>query len=108
MIEHYEEHGCLEVKRFIALLEGDELKNSVLSSALEVAEYAADEMEKVILDYCQHIERKRLKEEAKEITGQLAEAEQKGDERALAELLERKRQVVQVMRSKSAKGGSHV
>lgn len=108
MIEHYEEHGCLEVRRFVAMLEGDELKNSVLSSALEVAEYAADEMEKVILDYCQHIERKRLKEEAKEITGQLAEAEQKGDERALAELLERKRQVVQVMRSKSAKGGSHV
>ncbi len=108
MIEHYAEHGCLEVRRFVAMLEGDDLKNSVLSSALEVADYAAEEMEKVILDYCQHIERKRLKEEAKEITGQLAEAEQKGDERALAELLERKRQVVQVMRSKSAKGGGHV
>jgi DNA primase len=105
MIEHYETHGSLEVKRFIALLEGDELKNSVLSSALEVAEYPADEMERVIQDYCEHIERKRLKEEAKEITDRLAEAEQKGDERALAELLERKRQVVQVMRSKSAKGG---
>ena len=105
MIEHYEEHGCLEVRRFVAMLEGDELKNSVLSSALEVAEYPADEMEKVIQDYCQHVERKKLKEEAKEITDRLAEAEQKGDERALAELLERKRQVVQVMRSKSAKGG---
>jgi DNA primase len=105
MIEHYEEHGCLEVRRFVAMLEGDELKNSVLSSALEVAEYPADEMEKVIQDYCQHLERKKLKEEAREITDRLAEAEQKGDERALAELLERKRQVVQVMRSKSAKGG---
>jgi DNA primase len=105
MIAHYEEHGCLEVRRFVAMLEGDELKNSVLSSALEVAEYPADEMEKVIQDYCQHVERKKLKEEAKEITDRLAEAEQKGDERALAELLERKRQVVQVMRSKSAKGG---
>ena len=105
MIEHYEEHGCLEVRRFVAMLEGDELKNTVLSSALEVAEYPADEMEKVIQDYCQHVERKKLKEEAKEITDRLAEAEQKGDERALAELLERKRQVVQVMRSKSAKGG---
>jgi DNA primase len=103
MIEHYEEHGCLEVKRFVAMLEGDELKNSVLSSALEVAEYPVGEMEKVIRDYCQHIEKKRLKEEAKEITDRLSEAEQKGDERALAELLERKRQVVQVMRSKSAK-----
>jgi DNA primase len=103
MIEHYEEHGCLEVKRFVAMLEGDELKNSVLNSALEVAEYPVDEMEKVIQDYCQHIEKKRLREEAKEITDRLSEAEQKGDERALAELLERKRQVVQVMRSKSAK-----
>ena len=104
MMEHYEEQGCLEVRRFVAMLEGDELKNSVLSSALEVAEYEAEEMEKVILDYCQHIDRKRLKEEAKEITVRLAQAEQNGDERALAELLERKRQFVQVMRSKSAKG----
>lgn len=105
MIEHYEEHGCLEVSQFIAMLEGDELKNSVLSSALDVSDYPADEMEKVIQDYCQHVERKRLKEEARQITDRLAEAEQRGDERALVELLERKRQVVQVMRSKSAKGG---
>jgi DNA primase len=105
MVAHYEEYGCLEVRRFVAMLEGDELKNSVLSSALEVAEYPVDEMEKVIQDYCQHVEMKKLKEEAKEITGRLAEAEQKGDDQALAELLEQKRQVVQVMRSKSAKGG---
>ncbi|HVN23908.1 MAG TPA: DNA primase [Syntrophorhabdales bacterium] len=108
MIEQYEQQGCLEVRRFVAMLEGDELKNSVLSSALEVADYDAEEMEKVILDYCQHIERKRLKEEAREITERLAEAEQKGDQEALAQLLELKRQVVQGMRSKSAKGGQHV
>jgi len=40
------------VKHFVAMLEEDEVKNSVLSSALEVAEYPDDEMEKVILDYC--------------------------------------------------------
>jgi hypothetical protein len=91
------------VKHFVAMLEGDEVKNSVLSSALEVAEYPDDEMEKVILDYCHHIDRKRLQEEARKITDRLAEAEQNGDEQALAELLERKRQVVQTMRSKSAK-----
>jgi DNA primase len=103
MIEFYEQHGSLDVKNFVSMLEGDEVKNSVLSSALEVAEYPDDEMEKVIVDYCHHIDRKRLQEEAKKITDQLAEAEQNGDEQALAELLERKRQVVQTMRSKSAK-----
>jgi DNA primase len=103
MLEYYEQHGNLDVKRFVAMLEEDEVKNSVLSSALEVAEYPDDEMKKVILDYCHHIERKRLQEEARRITDRLAEAEQKGDERALAELLEQKKQVVQSMRSKSAK-----
>jgi DNA primase len=103
MLEFYEQHGSLDVKHFVAMLEGDEVKNSVLSSALEVAEYPDDEMEKVILDYCHHIERKRLQEEAKKITDRLVEAEQNGDEQALAELLEQKRQVVQTMRSKSAK-----
>ncbi len=108
MIEHYEQQGSLEVRRFVAMLEGDELKNSVLSSALEVAGYEAEEMEKVIVDYCNHIERKKLKEEAREITDRLAEAEKRGDQRAMAELLERKRQFVQGMRSKSFKGGQHV
>ena len=103
MLEYYEQHGEFDVKHFVAMLEGDEVKNSVLSSALEVAEYPDDEMEKVILDYCHHIARKRLQGEAKKITDRLAEAEQNGDEQALAELLERKRQVVQTMRSKSAK-----
>jgi hypothetical protein len=103
MLEYYEQHGGLDVKRFVSMLEKDEVKNSVLSSALEVAEYPDDEMKKVILDYCYHIERKRLQEEAKRITDRLAEAEQKGDERAMAELMEQKKQVVQSMRSKSAK-----
>ncbi len=103
MLDYYEQHGRLEVKHFVAMLEGDEMKNSVLSTALEVADYPDDEMEKVIVDYCHHIERKRLQEEAKKITDRLAEAEQKGDEQALAELLQRKKQMVQSMRSKSAK-----
>jgi DNA primase len=103
MLDYYEEHGRLDVKTFISTLEGDELKDAVLSSALEVSEYPETEMEQVILDYCSHAERKRLKEESKRITDRLAEAEKKGDQQTLAELLERKRQVVEVMRSKSVK-----
>jgi DNA primase len=103
MLDYYEEHGGLDVKTFISTLEGDDLKDAVLSSALEVSDYPEAEMERVILDYCSHVERKQLKEEAKRITDRLAEAEQKGDQQALAELLERKRQVVEVMRSKSVK-----
>lgn len=103
MLDYYEQHGGLDVKTFISTLEGDDLKDAVLSSALEVSDYPETEMEQVILDYCSHVERKRLKEEARRITDRLAEAEKKGDQQALAELLERKRQVVEVMRSKSVK-----
>lgn len=103
MAKWYERDRDFDVKRFVSVLDRQDLKDTVLGAILEITEDSGEEMERVIDDYMHHAEKKLIRVEAMKITNELAEAERKGDTGALLELLERKRQVVSKMKSKSVK-----
>jgi DNA primase len=103
MAKWYESDKDFDVRRFVSVLDRQDLRDTVLGAILEDTEDSGEEMDKVLDDYIHHAERKRIRVEAMRITNELAEAERRGDTTALLELLERKRQVVSKMKSKSAK-----
>jgi len=102
-LDYFENHSQLDLKLFLNVLEEAELREKAVSSAMDVAEYDEQEMEKILVDYLDHAEHRFMREEAKDITERLAEAERRGDEKGLIELLEKKMQVVTAMKHKSAK-----
>jgi DNA primase len=103
MAKWYAVDKDFDVKRFVGVLDRQELKDTVLGAILSADEDNREEMDKVLDDYVHHAEKKLIRVEAMRITNELAEAEKRGDTGALLKLLERKRQVVSKMKSKSAK-----
>lgn len=99
MLDSYTETKQLEMKSFIEVLEKEKLKEFVLSAAFDTAESSDDELERVLLDYFKHLKKQFIREESKRITEQLSEAEKRGDEGAVMELLEKKRQVLTVIKN---------
>jgi hypothetical protein len=67
-------------------------------AVFEVAGYEEDELERVFLDYIRHVERRSIREKAKGITEKMLEAEKRGDEKQVMELLEEKRRVLAFMK----------
>lgn len=103
IVEYSTDHGSLDLKVFLDVLERPELRALAVSTAMDVTECDEQEMDKVLSDYLFHAENRLIREEAKGITERLVEAEKRGDEEALRELLEKKMQVVTAMKYKSAK-----
>lgn len=103
MAEWYEQNRDFDVRHFVSVLDKQDLKDTVLGAILENTEDNREEMDKVLEDYIHHAEKKEIRVEAMRITNELAEAERRGDTELLLQLLERKRQVVTKMKSKSAK-----
>ncbi|OPY77590.1 MAG: DNA primase [Syntrophorhabdus sp. PtaU1.Bin058] len=99
MLDSYTETKQLEMKSFIEILEKEKLKEFVLSAAFDTAEPGDDELERVLLDYFKHLKKQFIREESRKITEQLSEAEKRGDEGAIMELLEKKRQVLTVIKN---------
>ena len=104
---HFEEGKELAVSSFVQALEKDTLRELVLSAVLDAAEYDELENEKVIYDYFRHLERKFMIDEAQRITEKMAVAEKQGDEKEMTELLRRKRQILDLMKSHSAEKDDH-
>jgi DNA primase len=98
MCECYERKGGIEVNSFISDLEGANLKDLVSKAVFDVAGYEEDELESLFLDYIRHVERRSIKEQAKGITERMLEAEKRGDEKQIMELLEEKRRVLAFMK----------
>ena len=94
MVTCFEEARHLDLKSFIEMLDKEALKGLVLDAAFDDTGEGQGEPEKVLLDYRRHIERQFLKEESKRITAKLVDAEKRGDEKAVVELMEQKRQVL--------------
>jgi len=99
MLDSYTETKQLEMKSFIEVLEKEKLKEFVLSAAFDEAELGDDEPERVLIDYFKHLKKQFIRGESKKITEQLSEAEKRGDEGAIMELLEKKRQVLTVIKN---------
>jgi hypothetical protein len=103
VVEYYRARGFLDLKVFLNEVEKAELREKAVSTAMDVADYDQQEMERIVSDYLCYIENNIIREESKGITERLAEAERRGDLEALRELLEKKKQVVAAMKFKSAK-----
>lgn len=103
LLKYEEEHPNPDIKLFLSVLDRPELREKAVAATLGGVECEGEEAEKVVSDYLCHRENKLIRERGREITERLAEAEKKGDEKALRELLERKRDVLTGMKNKSAK-----
>ncbi len=103
VIDYFNDHGSMDLKIFLNVIEKPELRDIAISSTMDTAGCDEHEMDKILSDYLQYAENRLIREEAKGITERLAKAEEQGDEEALRELLERKMQVVTAMKHKSAK-----
>lgn len=103
ILNYLDDHESLDLKVFLNVLERPELREMALSSAMDMEECDDQEVDKILSDYICHATGKLIREEAKGITERLVEAEKRGDEKALKELLEMKMQVVTAMKYKSAK-----
>ncbi|MCX5813408.1 MAG: DNA primase [Proteobacteria bacterium] len=94
MCEFFDEKGDMEVNNFINVLGKDSLRDLVTNAVFDVAGYEENELEKVLLDYFRHVENKSIKVKAKKITERLLEAEKRGDEKEIMELLNEKQKVL--------------
>jgi DNA primase len=94
MCEFFDRKGGMEVNNFINVLSKDSLRDLVTNAVFDVAGYEENELEKVLLDYFRHVENKSIKDKAKKITERLLEAEKRGDEKEIMELLNEKKKVL--------------
>jgi DNA primase len=103
LLGYFAQNASGDIKLFLNVLDREDLRRKAVSAAMAVSEYDRQEMERIIRDYLSHIEKKVIRDEAKEITERLEAAEKRGDEQALRELLEKKKHVLTAMKFKSAK-----
>ncbi len=103
LLAYEEQHPAPDIKLFLNVLERPELREKAIAALLGGSECDEQEVERIVLDYLSHRENKLIREEGRELTEKLAEAEKRGDQEALRELLERKRNALTAMKNKSAK-----
>jgi len=99
----YMQSGRIDLNQFVGILEKPGLREIVTGAVLEVADYSSEDMERMVRDFFLYMEQKQVREEARKITAQLTQAEKNGDDAAIRELMERKREVLMFLKSKSAK-----
>ncbi|OPY79027.1 MAG: DNA primase [Syntrophorhabdus sp. PtaU1.Bin153] len=107
IVGYFENRKELVIQSFLQTLETDALKNLVLRSSLDTAEYDELESERIVIDYFRYLEKNSIKEESQRITEKLSEAEKRGDEEEIMKLLERKRKVLELMKSNPMERGGH-
>ncbi len=90
LVAYFHERGNVDVRAFLNAMDDDSMRDAAVRSDFAVAEYNEAEMEQFVADYLSHMDRKTWKERAREITQRLSEAERRGDERLIRELLEQK------------------
>ncbi|MCX7965881.1 MAG: DNA primase [Syntrophorhabdaceae bacterium] len=99
IIYHYEKYLSFEVNSFINTIDEEPLKGIVCECALTKLDDSQEELEKIIMDYLKHVEKKFIKDELKRITQQILEAEKRGDEQVIMGLLKEKRHVLSLLKN---------
>ena len=106
IFDYFEKNQQLEVNNFIDLFDKEALRELVLSAVLNEAEYDEPEPERVVLDYFKHLERNFIKEESQRITEKLSEAEKLGDQGEIMVLLQRKKELLNLLKSAMTERGN--
>jgi hypothetical protein len=99
MFQWFEEKKQMEINSFVNLFEKDELKDFVVQTCFDMAGCDEAESKKILHDYLKYIEKKYIRKEAQRITEKLSDAEKKGDDKMVMELLQQKRQVLAFIKS---------
>jgi DNA primase len=99
MFQWFEEKKHLEIDGFISVLEKDEMRDFVVQTSFDMAACDEKESMRILSDYLKYVEKRHVKEQAQRITEKLSEAEKRGDEKAVMELLQQKRQVLAFIKS---------
>jgi DNA primase len=99
IVQYFEKEKELAMSSFVQSIEKEVLRELVLRAVLDATEYEDIEDEKIAYDYFRHLEKKFIIDESQRITEKMAEAEKIGDEMEMMELLRRKRQVLNLMKS---------
>ncbi len=99
MFQWFEEKKHLEINGFVAILEKDEQRDFVVQTSFDMAACDEEESTRILSDYLRYVEKKHVREQATKITEKLSEAEKRGDEEAVMELLQQKRQVLAFIKS---------
>jgi DNA primase len=107
ILQHFEEGKEVAVSSFVQALEQDALRELVLTAVFDAADYDEVENEQIVLDYFRHLARKFIIDESQHITEKMAAAEKIGDEIEMMELLQRKRQVLNLMKAHSMERDEH-
>lgn len=94
MCDFFDKKGAIEVNSFINVLDKENLRDLVASAVFDVEGYDDNELEKVLLDYFKHLEKKSTKTELTRITKRLSEAEKRGDEKEIMNLLNEKKEML--------------
>ncbi len=95
----FEENKRLDINGFVSALEKGDTRDFIVRTSFEMAECDEDESMRIVSDYLKYVEKKHVKVEAQRITERLSEAEKRGDEKAVMELLQQKRQVLAFIKS---------
>jgi DNA primase len=103
MSGYFEENRRFELTGFINFLEKAELRSFVLNASFDVADFDEEEPDRIVWDYVRHIEGKFHKERLKKITERLSEAEKRGDEKVIMELMQEKRKVLASIKTNSVR-----
>jgi DNA primase len=102
MSGYFEEKREFDLTGFLNRLEEEELRSFVLSASLDAGD-CEEEPDRIIWDYVRYIETRVHKSHLKNITERLSEAEKRGDEKLIAELLQETRQVLAYIKTNSVK-----
>ncbi len=94
MYNYFRERGNLELSGFVDTIDETEQKDIVIKGVFDVDGCSDEELKVILNDYLRHLEKNFIRNEAKKITEKLSEAEKRGDEKEIVELLERKRQML--------------
>jgi len=107
LFDHFETNKEFTVHKFVQALERDDLRELVLSSVMSIADYDELESKKVVADYFTYLERNFVREESHRITERLLDAEKRGDEAELMQLLHQKRQILELLKVGSMEKVDH-
>ena len=92
---------CRDVRMLVNAIDDESLRECAVRSTFSVHDYDDEHLDKIVCDFLEYKEQWELKKVGKSITEELAEAERKGDEKRMGELLRKKREVLSAIKQKS-------
>lgn len=106
IFDYFEKNKNVVTHHLVDLFDREDLRELVLSAALNEEERDESEEERFVHDYFTYLERNYIREESQQITERLKEAERHGDQREVMALLRKKRELLDLLKTGTAERGN--